>query len=258
MRAAIPTDLLSWLMTATDEDLADLRRYIGHKAPSGNQKSDITAEYRLRKQMGMWEIVHAGQRAVLDDCRAVELVAHLLKHPPAEGIHASEWERRVDGNPLIDGFAGIGQAEDDGRPPVEVGEVGGVIQERTGRKFLGGISLPGLKAELSELRAASLDVTLPEAEREEAREKLMELLRAHDRGGKLIGERGRAVDRVRKQIKTLIRELKGASNDVLRSLGQHLDECLWLPSMGGRKRAGAACQPGCFTYEPPAGVVWGE
>jgi hypothetical protein len=78
----------------------------------------------------------------------------------------------------------------------------------------------------------------------------------------VTGEAGRAVDRVRKQIKTLIRELKeaevsrGRGNEVLRAFGRHLEEYLWLPSVGGRKRLGAAGKAGCFTYDPPPGLRW--
>ena len=79
-----------------------------------------------------------------------------------------------------------------------------------------------------------------------------------------MGETGRAVDRVRKQIRALIAHLKamevtkGQPHVVLRAFGRHLEDFLWLPSMGGRKRLGAATKPGCFTYDPPDGVAWGN
>ena len=46
-----------------------------------------------------------------------------------------------------------------------------MIQEQSGKKFMGGISLPELREKLNELRAASEDDGLPEHERSEAREK---------------------------------------------------------------------------------------
>jgi hypothetical protein len=74
----------------------------------------------------------------------------------------------VDGNPLRDGFRGIGRAEDEGRDAIEIGEVGGMIEERTGKNFMGRISLPALKAKLAELRAIREDATLPDDERQAA------------------------------------------------------------------------------------------
>lgn len=215
--------------------------------------------FLLRRGLNHWTLMYEGHYGLLGDNRAIKLVAQLLKHPSEKPLHASELEQRVDGSPLIDGFGGIGRAEDDERPAVEVGEVAGGLREGTGRKFVGHMSLPALKILLAELRAASQDLTLPVAERAEAHENLYKLLRAHGRGGKLVGEAGRSVDRVRKQIKTLIVGLlatKGQTNAVLRAFGRHLEVCLWLPSMGGRKRLGASGKAGCFTYEPPPDVVW--
>ena len=131
-----------------------------------------------------------------------------------------------------------------------------MIEEGTGKDFMGRISLPALKAKLAELRATREDASLPEDERQAAAAELTDLLRAHGRGGKFAGEAERAVDRVRKQVRSLIRELQSAGSEVLRAFGEHLEDYLWLPSVGGRKRIGAAGKAGCFTYEPPAGVQW--
>jgi hypothetical protein len=51
----------------------------------------------------------------------------------------------------------------------------------------------------------------------------------------------------------------GQPHPVLRAFGEHIENCLLIPSSrfaGGRfsrRRAGVA---GCFTYEPPPGVLW--
>jgi hypothetical protein len=119
-----------------------------------------------------------------------------------------------------------------------------------------------LRQELAELKAAMDDETLPQDERDAAEEKWQELLHAHSKGGKVGGQAGRAADRVRKAIKAKIDEwrglerTKGKPNQVLQAFSKHLEQCLWLPSMGGRGRAGAYGRPGCFTYVPPEGVVW--
>jgi ribosome modulation factor len=170
----------------------------------------------------------------------------------------------VDGRPLIDGAGAI---EVDGHPNGNGdgdGEMalGGVIQEGAGKKLMGTITLPALKAELAGHRKAMEDPLLPQDERDDARQKLNELLRAHQRGGKMAGAAGRAADRVRKAIKAKIdgwkklERTKGKPNKVVQAFAAHLEQHLWLPSMGGRGRAGASGRPGCFTYEPPSGVVW--
>lgn len=259
MRESLRPELVEGLHRATPEQLAAIAKILGLDGSGG-----AVPQYVLRKELGSWSLRFEGASAVLRDCRAVELVDYLLKNSSDRALHAAELENRVDGSPLLNGLRGIGQAEDEGRNAIAVGEVGGVIEERSGKEFLGRVTLPALKAKLAELRAASQDETLPQSERDEAAEELTELLRAHGRGGRLVGEAERAVDRVRKQIKALIRELKeaevaqGKPNDALQGFGQHLEEYLWLPSMGGRKRLGASVKPGCFTYEPPAGVCWCE
>jgi hypothetical protein len=127
---------------------------------------------------------------------------------------------------------------------------------------MGSISLPALKQKLAELKADMEDKTLPQQERDAAEQERQELLLAHSKGGKVGGQAGRAADRVRKAIKAKIDEwrklerTKGKPNQVVQAFGKHLEQCLWLPSMGGRGRAGAYGRAGCFTYVPPEGVVW--
>ena len=218
--------------------------------------------FRLGYGYKMWSLVFAGKFEPLPDERAVNLIEYLLKHPPETPIHAAELENKVDGNPLLDGVGGIGQAEENGNVPVAVGSVGGVLVEATGRKLAGKDTLPALRAQLAELRATVADDTLPEDEREEAQEKLSNLLKAKSRGGKFVDGSSRAADRVRKQIKTFIEELKvwgnkrGKPNLVLQAFGKHLEENLWLPSVGTKNRLGAVGKAGCWTYTRPKGVRW--
>jgi hypothetical protein len=228
------------------------------------EESEGADVYRLWKGDGWWNLVFQGERDVVEADRGVELIEYLLKHPPDEAIHASNLEALVDGRPLIDGAGAI---EVDGHPNGNGdadGEMalGGVIQEGAGKKLMGSISLPALKAELAGHRQAMDDPLLPQNERDDARRKLNELLRGHQRGGKVTGAAGRASDRVRKAIKAKIdgwkklERTKGKPNKVVRSFAAHLEQHLWLPSMGGRGRAGAYGRAGCFTYVPPEGVVW--
>jgi 7-cyano-7-deazaguanine synthase in queuosine biosynthesis len=227
------------------------------------EKSELTDDtYQLHYGHKVWSLVFAGQRDVVFDERAVRLIEHLLKNPPDEPIHATELEKCVDGHPLLDGVGKIGNAEDFGHVPVAVGSVGGVIEQASGRKLAGKDTLPALRAKVAELKADSEDESLPASEREDAREELANLLKARSRGGKFADEASRSAERVRKQIKTFIKDLKtakgsrGQPNAVLQAFGKHLEEHLWLPSVGAKNRIGAAGKAGCFTYEPPNGVRW--
>ena len=54
-------------------------------------------------------------------------------------------------------------------------------------------------------------------------------------------------------------DAEGKPHPVLQAFARHLYEHLLLPSgRGGGYARGwpAATYPGCFTYEPPTGVVW--
>jgi hypothetical protein len=237
-------------------DEADRRKAKGGK---GQKKAGI---YRLWKGDGWLNLVFHGEQDVIKDDRAAELIDYLLKNPPAEGLHASVLESLVDGRPLAEA-AGAIEVEGNGAGGGDgVADVGGVVEEGAGKKLMGGITLPALKEKLAELKGFMADKTLPQEEREAAEKEWRGLVRAYARGGKLGGQAGRSVDRVRKAIKAKIEELKGAEkadgkpNEVLRAFGAHLEQHLWLPSMGGKGRSGASVRAGCFIYEPPAGVVW--
>lgn len=52
---------------------------------------------------------------------------------------------------------------------------------------------------------------------------------------------------------------EGNPHPVLRAFARHLDEHLLIPSGRGGAHGGvraAAARAGCFTYQPPPGVVW--
>jgi 7-cyano-7-deazaguanine synthase in queuosine biosynthesis len=203
--------------------------------------------YRLRKSLKNWLLVFKGDDEVLPDERGVQLVEYLLKHPPEEPIHATALETLIDGVAVGTGIPGA--------------DIGGVIQEGSGKQLNSGENTI-LKQKLGELKAAMDDETMPVSERDKARDEYNELVHAASHGPKMPDAAGRVADRVRKAMRRLIDDLKGVElragvpNTVLREFGDHLEQCLWLPSMGGRGRAGACGKPGCFTYIRPTGVVW--
>ena len=224
-----------------------------------NDAESKLPRYFIRKELGVWRIRVDGKETVAQDCRAMELVAWLLMNPPDEAIHASVLEHHVDGGAVTNGSTAI-DFGDDGN--IQTADVGGAIVEIAGKKLKGAMTLPALKQRIAELKRDRDDDSLAPTVRQEAEDELTTLLQSYDRGGKVSGQAELAVERVRKAIKTLINDLKAAKrqqglvNVALCAFGEHLEQNLWLPSMGGKNRAGASGKPGCFIYEPPAGVRW--
>lgn len=265
MSEALTIELVKRILDAEEATLRKVGRVMDEedrrkgKEGKWRKKTDV---YRLWKGNGWVNLVFHGEQDVIKDDRAALLIDYLLKNPPVEGLHASVLESLVDGRPPVEG-AGAVEVEGDGAVGGDgAADVGGVVEEGAGKKLMGGITLPALKEKLAELRGIMADKTLPQEEREAAEKEWRGLVRAYARGGKLGGQAGRSVDRVRKAIKAKIEELKGAEkangtpNEVLRAFGAHLEQHLWLPSMGGKGRTGASVRAGCFIYEPAAGVVW--
>ncbi len=252
----LPGDSLLWTVYAPNG--VNVTPATPLPAPSASA-ADTLPRYFIRKELGVWRIRVDGKETVAQDCRGMELVAWLLMNPPDEAIHASVLENHVDGDSLADG-AGAIDFGDDGN--TQAADVGGAIVEIAGKKLKGKMSLPELKLKLAAARKDMNDQNLSQSERDEAEEELNTLLQAYDRGGKVSGQAEMAAERVRKAIRNLINELKAAKrqqglvNVALSAFGEHLEQNLWLPSMGGKNRVGASGKPGCFIYEPPAGVRW--
>lgn len=220
------------------------------------EKKDSANVFRLRHGLGGWTLVFKGEQDFLPDDRGVALIDFLLKNPPDEPIHAVALEALLDGTPLADGIGGEGNESG----AIDPGKIG-VLVEASGKKLTGGVGVL-LKRKLTELRSAVADVSLPQSERDDAEAELSQILKANNRGGKMHGQAGRVADRVRKAMKKIITNCckaelrRGVANTVLQEFGKHLHEFLWLPSMGGKARAGAAGKAGSFTYERPPGVIW--
>jgi hypothetical protein len=211
------------------------------------EKADGPGCYRLRRSLKNWRLVFKGGDEVLPDERGVALIEYLLKNPLDEPIHATILETKIDGVATDTGIPGA--------------DIGGIIQEASGKKLNTGDNTL-LKRKLAELKEAMEDELSPESERSKARDEFEELVHEASHGPKMPSAAGRVADRVRKAIRRLIDELleaklgNGLPNTVLREFGEHLEQHVWLPSMGGRGRIGAAGNPGCYTYNRPAGVKW--
>jgi hypothetical protein len=206
------------------------------------KESKAADAYRLTKDYKVWRLVFHGEEVVLADERGIVLVDYLLKNPPDEPMHGSKLEVKVDGVPVVNG------------------QVGGVVQEATGAKLNGDNKL--LRDKLRELKTTIDDENASEVERGAAREELGKLLSAAGKLRNNGGQAGKAAGRVRKALRRFIDELKAAErrpgepHQVLRNFGKHLEDCIWVPSVGVKNRVGAIGKPGCFTYVPPKGVAW--
>lgn len=220
----------------------------GEQRPLQAKQAGAPALYRLRKGHGVWSLVFDGMEGVIEDCRAMTLLNHLLKHPRDEAMHAVELEAVVAGH-------GAGDADREA-----------VVQEGSGGRLNAG-SNTILKQKLRELKEAIDDDTLPESERDKAQAEFDELLRAAGRGGKMADAATRAAERVGKALKRLQRDLAGAEtkpgepNIVLRAFGEHVRKHVLVPSLryaGLRGKRSAGRKAGSFIYERPPDVTWAD
>lgn len=235
------------------------------------QKAEIESaatQYSLRKQMGVWQLVFAGRKGLVEDERGTQIVAYLLRNPPREPVHAVPLETKVWAREWA-------EASLPGRETQAADEVNGVehpggeteMDEQASGARLDQGENTLLKKKFRELLEIIEDTNLPQGERDAAQLELDELHNALDgaAGRAVVDDAAKAAVRVRKAIKRLHTKLANAidekqqPNVVLRGFADHLLTHLIIPSSrfnrgkGSRNRAGVA---GTFTYEPPPGVVW--
>jgi len=94
-------------------------------------------------------------------------------------------------------------------------------------------------------------------------EEITEFLRKspwRSRGGaeRCVQAVGRAIKRLHSRLADAV-DAQGEPHPVLRAFALHLHEYLLVPSGRGGRHGGprpASVPAGCFTYEPPAGVLW--
>ncbi len=204
-------------------------------------------QYVLRRGLGFWELTFEGRQAIFKHEQGALYVACLLLDPPPEPMHvvALALKAREMG----------GQAPG----PAEV------IQQRS----MGLEDAETVRAMWRRQRA--LEAVLEDdresepvkAEALRELEEVTEFLRKspwRSRGGA-----ARCVRAVAMAIRRLYSHLAGAVDAqggphvVLQAFGRHLREHLLTPSgRGGDHRKARALSPfaGCYTYEPPPGVVW--
>jgi hypothetical protein len=82
--------------------------------------------------------------------------------------------------------------------------------------------------------------------------------RSRDSAQKCVRAVSMAIQRLHTHL-ARARDAEGRPHPVLQAFARHLHEHLLFPSGRGRRPGGmrvAGALAGCFTYEPPPGVVW--
>ncbi len=204
-------------------------------------------EYALRRGMGFWQLTFAGRQAIFKHELGALYVACLLLDPPREPIHA---------------VALALKAKDTSGPAAGPDQV---VQQRS----LGLDDAAAVRALWRRQRALERvleddqEIEPVKAEALRELEEVTEFLRKspwRSRGGaeRCAQAAGRAIKRLHRRLAQAV-DAQGQPHPVLRAFAQHLQECLLIPSGRGGGHGGprsASAPAGCFTYEPPSGVLW--
>jgi hypothetical protein len=203
--------------------------------------------YGLRRGLGTWEVTFEGQRDSFRDEQGADYVVWLLLHPPPQPIHAVALvleARHVASH--TPGTADVIQQRNLGMDDAE--------------------AVRNLRRQARQLEAVLADKRESEPAKAEARRKRKEILeflrrnswRSQDSTQKCVRAVNRAIRRLHAYLARGV-DAEGKPHPVLRAFARHLQEHLLAPSgRGGGPRGarGVAAPGGCFTYEPPPGVVW--
>ncbi len=203
--------------------------------------------YALRRGLGFWELTFEGRPAIFKHEQGAQYVACLLLDPPCEPIHAVALAlkaREISGKP-----AGPGE----------------VVQQRS----LGLDDAAAVRALWR--RQLALEAVLEDEQESEPvkaealreLEEVTEFLRKspwRSRGGaeRCVRAVAMAIRRFYSHLAGAV-DARGVPHPVLRGFAGHLREHLLTPSgRGGDHRKARALSPfaGCYTYDPPPGVVW--
>ncbi len=219
--------------------------------------------YSLSKGLGVWNLIFNGRCTVVKHEQGVSYVAYLLGNPPAEPIHAFELIAKVQAAAshhscpveLIDPRTGIAMQLDKYSR----------IQER-GLGFEDLETLRSLRRKEQELEAILDDADELEPVKAEALRELEQIValqrrhmrRSEDNAQKTVRAVRRAIARFHVHLESAL-DAEGRPHLILRPFALHLETHLLIPSArysGVRRPLARRGRVGCFTYEPPPGVVW--
>ena len=213
--------------------------------PDYRQRDDH--RFALHRGLGFWELTFDRHRAVFKHDQGTLYVACLLLDPPPEPIHAVALALKARKM--------TGQAPEEAE----------LIQERN----LGlddAEAVRNLRRKQSALETVLDDEMAIEPVKAEARrerEEILEFLRKNswrtrDNAGRCVRAVAVAIKRFHTRLAKAV-DAEGRPHPVLQGFARHLREHLLIPSGRGGSHGGARASwsgAGCFTYEPPTGVVW--
>src|ERR1035441_9257445 len=212
-----------------------------------NRNNRNQRQYALCRGLGFWELTFEGRQAIFKHEQGALYAACLLLDPPPEPIHAVALAlkaRSMSGQ-------GAGAVE--------------LIQQRS----LGLDDAEAVRAlwrrqrVLERVIEDDREIEPVRAEALRELEEITEFLRKNPWRSRHGAERCvRAVTVAIKRLHTRLAgalDAEGRPHAVLQAFARHLHEHLLIPSGRGGGHGGApgANTPsGCFTYEPPPGVIW--
>jgi hypothetical protein len=212
---------------------------------SRNQRHE--PQYALRRELGFWQVIYEGRPAIFKHELGALYVAYLLLNPPPEPIHA---------------VALALKARDlAGATP----DVSDVLQQRS-MGLEDAETARALWRRQRALEAVLEDEQQIEPVKAEALRELEEVTeflrkspwRCRDSAERCVRAVARAIHRLHVRLARAV-DAQGQPHPVLEDFAWHLHEFLLVPSGRGNGPGGArrtSALAGCFTYEPPPGVVW--
>jgi hypothetical protein len=219
--------------------------------------------YVLRQDDRFWLLTFAGQPARFRHELGAIYVAFLLTHPALLPIHAlrlaalcSKYQRRVDcATTLLDPATG----------KTILVDCHDTIQQRS-LSLDDAENLQALRLKRDQFKSVATDPLASPKERAIAQQDLRDIEQYLRRQpGRTTDAAQRAVRAVRMAIMRFYRHLlafdpaTGKPNPVLALFAEHLRQFLLIPSSrysAPRARSGRKGLAGCFTFEPPAGIIW--
>jgi hypothetical protein len=236
-----------------------------HSSASLQHSITPVPRYSLKKGLGFWDLTFDGQHATIKHDQGLAYVAYLLTNPPAEAIHALDLATRIA---VINGkHVGITEIVDPKTGFKAYLDAFARVEERS-PALDDALAMRQVIRQQHDLEEMIEQEDTIDPVKEEALRELIVLYNYEDKHSKrVLDSAQKAAHAVRTAIKRFYRKLSiacqadGTPNQVLRAFAAHIDQYLLGPStprygrIGRRIRVGS---PGCFTYQPPTGVVWSE